>query len=200
MFADVWCPFTHVGLRRFVERRAERGSDLRLRVRSWPLELVNGEPLEAAFVAEEIEGIRAAVAPDLFAGFDPDRFPLSTVAPLALTDAAYAVDVEVGEAVALDLRDRLFERGQDVSSADVLADVVATHRLGETGPSAASSAVQRDWDEGKARGVVGSPHFFTPGGDFFCPALDVRQVDGHVRITADPDGFERFLAACFGDG
>lgn len=200
MFADVWCPFTHVGLRRFVERRAERGSDLRLRVRSWPLELVNGEPLEVAFVAEEIEGIRAAVAPDLFAGFDPDRFPLSTVAPLALTDAAYAVDVEVGEAVALDLRDRLFERGQDVSSADVLADVVATHRLGETGPSAASSAVQRDWDEGKARGVVGSPHFFTPGGDFFCPALDVRQVDGHVRITADPDGFERFLAACFGDG
>lgn len=200
MFADVWCPFTHVGLRRFVERRAERGSDLRLRVRAWPLELVNGEPLDPAFVAEEIEGIRAAVAPDLFAGFDPDRFPLSTVAPLALTDAAYAVGVEVGEAVALDLRDRLFERGQDVSSADVLADVVATHRLGETGPSAASSAVQRDWDEGKSRGVVGSPHFFTPGGDFFCPALDVRQVDGHVRITADPDGFERFLAACFGDG
>lgn len=200
MFADVWCPFTHVGLRRFVERRAERGSDLRLRVRAWPLELVNGEPLDPAFVAEEIEGIRAAAAPDLFAGFDPDRFPRSTVAPLALTDATYAAGVEVGEAVALDLRDRLFERGQDVSSADVLADVVATHRLGETGPSPASSAVQRDWDEGKARGVVGSPHFFTPGGDFFCPALDVRQVDGHVRITADPDGFERFLAACFGDG
>ena len=67
----------------------------------------------------------------------------------------------------------------------------ATHRLGETGPSAASSAVHRDWDEGRSRGVIGSPHFFTPGGDFFCPALDVRQVDGHVRITPDPDGFER---------
>lgn len=200
MFADVWCPFTHVGLRRFVERRAERGSDLRLRVRAWPLELVNGEPLGPAMVAEEIEGIRAVAAPDLFAGFDQASFPASTLAPLALTDAAYRADPAVGEAVALDLRDRLFERGQDVSAADVLADVVVAHRLDEVAPVASSDAVERDWAEGKERGVAGSPYFFTPGGTFFCPALDVRRVDGHLRIDSDPEGFERFLAACFGDG
>src|SRR5206468_3084962 len=46
VFADVRCPFTHVGLTRFVARRHELGRrEPRLRVRAWPLELVNGEPL-----------------------------------------------------------------------------------------------------------------------------------------------------------
>ena len=55
VFADVACPFAHVGLRRFAERRDELGrTDVALRVRSWPLEVVNGHPLDARLVAEEI--------------------------------------------------------------------------------------------------------------------------------------------------
>ena len=47
VFADVCCPFTHVGLRRIVRRRAELGrDDVVLVVRAWPLELVNGVPLD----------------------------------------------------------------------------------------------------------------------------------------------------------
>src|SRR5262245_18171405 len=44
VFADVVCPFTHVGLRRLVgyRERAQR-EDVAIRVRAWPLELVNGE-------------------------------------------------------------------------------------------------------------------------------------------------------------
>src|SRR3954464_13451066 len=45
VFADVACPFTHVGLCRLVARRRESNSDAVLWVRAWPLELVNGEPL-----------------------------------------------------------------------------------------------------------------------------------------------------------
>ncbi len=51
--------------------------------------------------------------------------------------------------------------------------------------------------KGARRGVVGSPHFFTPGGDFFCPSLDVsRDAHGHLRISADPDGFDAFVTTC----
>ena len=43
VFADVLCPFTHVGLRAVAEQRARAGrDDVVIRVRAWPLELVNG--------------------------------------------------------------------------------------------------------------------------------------------------------------
>ena len=51
VWADVWCPFAHIGIRRLVEERDRRGSEVHLRVRAWPLELVNGRPLDAAFIA-----------------------------------------------------------------------------------------------------------------------------------------------------
>ena len=194
VFADVWCPFTHVGLRRLVEHRAER-TDVLLRVRSWPLELVNGQPLDPALVAEEIDEIRSVVAPDLFAGFDQDHFPTSTLDALRLTAQAYRRSGRLGEAVALELRDRLFERGEDISDPTVLDVVAEAHGLGERDDP--DRVVESDWARGREVGVVGSPHFFTPGDDFFCPALDVRRVDGHLRIAADPEGFERFLESCF---
>jgi predicted DsbA family dithiol-disulfide isomerase len=75
VFADVACPFTHVGLRRFVDRRAELGRhDVTLRVRSWPLEIVNGQPLDPHFIAEEIDEIRQQVAPALLQGFTEATF------------------------------------------------------------------------------------------------------------------------------
>ena len=94
VFADLGCPFTHVGLRRFVERRAERGrGDVHLLVRSWPLEVVNGTPLDADFIAEEVDDIRAAVAPDLFTGFAATAFPASSIPGLALAAAIDGVGV-----------------------------------------------------------------------------------------------------------
>ena len=52
--------------------------------------------------------------------------------------------------------------------------------------------------DGVALGVVGSPHFFTAAGGFFCPSLDVRRdAGGHLRVMADTAGFDRFVAACF---
>ncbi len=192
VFADVWCPFTHVGLRRLVERRSAAGSGPRIRVRSWPLELVNGRPLDVDFVAEEIDQIRETVAPELFAGFDRSTFPSTTLPALALTARAYGRDTATGEAVALELRDLLFEQGRDIGDTDLLASVAAAHDL-SLDEAGSDELVRADWSEGQDRGVIGSPHFFTAGGDFFCPALDVRRVDGHLRITADPEGFDRFV-------
>ena len=198
VFADVACPFTHVGLRRFVERRAELGrGDVTLWVRSWPLEIVNGTPLDAHFIAEEVVDIREQVAPTLFAQFVEGSFPASSLPALTLAAAAYRQDLTTGERVSLALRDLLFERGVDVVDADVLGRLAADHDV----PVDLTDTrhVLDDHAEGVARGVIGSPHFFTPAGGFFCPSLDVhRDAGGHLRITADTLGFDRFVTTCLG--
>jgi predicted DsbA family dithiol-disulfide isomerase len=200
VFADVSCPFAHVGLRRLVARRDALGADLVLRVRAWPLELVNGHPMDAAFIAEEVEEIRAQVAPDLFAGFVESAFPRTSMPAFALAAAAYGAGDHVGERVSLALRDALFEHGQDVSDPSVIEAIGHAHRVvlhpAAFAGAAVSRAVQSDWHEGQQRGVQGSPHFFTPDGAFFCPTLDIRRVDGRLRITADNDAFDAFVDQC----
>jgi predicted DsbA family dithiol-disulfide isomerase len=196
VFADVACPFTHAGLRRFVERRRALGrDDVALHVRAWPLEIVNGHPLDAHFIAEEIDDLRSQVATELFAGFDESAFPATSLPALSLAAAAYGVDLGTGERVSLALRDELFERGADIADHDVLARLAHAHHVPVDLTD--TQQVLEDHADGVARGVVGSPHFFTPGGSFFCPALDVqRDSSGHLRISAD-GGFDQFIATCF---
>lgn len=197
VFADVGCPFTHIGLRRFTARRRELGrDDVRLRVRGWPLEIVNGRPLDPDFIAEEVDEIRPQVAPDLFTGFSAAAFPATSLPALALEAAAHGVDPIIGERISLELRDRLFEQGEDISDRSVLERIAAAH--GVSFDPDDRTAPESDHREGVARGVIGSPHFFTPSGAFFCPSLDVRRDDaGHLVVSADPEGFQRFLDACF---
>src|SRR5512144_512187 len=105
VFADVVCPFTHVGLRRFVDRRAELGrADVTLRVRAWPLEIVNGQPLDPHFVAEEIDDIRRQIAPTLFRRFTETAFPSSSLPALTLAAAAYTASLTTRPQVGLSLR------------------------------------------------------------------------------------------------
>jgi predicted DsbA family dithiol-disulfide isomerase len=195
VFADVCCPFTHVGLRRLVQRREGLGRRGDVVVRAWPLELVNGEPVAAATVAEEVDALRAQVAPDLFTGFDPAAFPSTTLPALALAAAAYRTDRTTGERVSLALRDALFEDGRDVADAAVLTAIGRT--FGIAAQPVDDVTVLSDWEEGRRRGVVGSPHLFTAGHDAFCPTLEIERVDGDLRIEPDPAALERFVDLAF---
>ena len=197
VFADVACPFTHVGLRLFRRLREERGAaEPLLRVRAWPLEVVNDTGLDGSALAPKIEALRAGVAPDLFAGFDPSTFPSSTLEAMASEGAAYGVSADVGERFALAVRDALFERGLDVGDADVLAAV--RDEVGAPEPSDDDrAAVRADHEEGRGRGVSGSPHFFTPAGDFFCPSLAIEHPDGGLEVHFDEAGYRRFVDAAF---
>lgn len=196
VFADVGCPFTHVGLLQFVQRRHELGrDDVVLHVRSWPLEIVNAKPLDPGFIAEEIDDLRDQLHTSLFAGFDQRAFPATSMPAMTLAAAAYDQDLRTGEQVSLELRDLLFERGVDVADREVLSRVASSH--GVEVDLDRHDRVLADHAEGSERGVIGSPHFFTPAGSFFCPSLDVhRDANGHLRITAD-DAFEGFVAGCF---
>lgn len=197
MFADVWCPFTHVGLRRVVEQRAELGrDDVVVWVRAWPLELVNGEPLGADLVAEEIQALREAVAPDLFAGFNRERFPSTSLPALTLAASAYRRDIRTGEQVSLALRTALFEEGRDIGDPAELAAIAHAVEM-KRSDAEGEQAIQDDWQEGRRRGVVGSPHFFVENRGFFCPTLAIDRVGDHLRITSDRDGFAAFVATVF---
>jgi len=196
VFADIWCPFAHIGIRRVIERRDAVAADVVLRVRAWPLELVNGTPMDAAFIGEEVVDIREQVAPDLFTDFREATFPTTTLPALALVEAAHRIGSTEGEAMSLALRDALFEHGRDVSDPAVLTDLAMA--AGVPLPDDADhEAVRASLAEGRDRGVVGSPHFFTPDGAFFCPALDIARVDGHLRIAQKADMFDAFVTVCF---
>jgi predicted DsbA family dithiol-disulfide isomerase len=202
VFADVGCPFAHLGLLAVVEQCHQRNREVVLRVRSWPLELVNGKPLDAHFIAEEVDEIRPQVAPDQFRGFTAGAFPDSTLPAMELSAAAYAVDDRTGQAVALAVRDALFEQGRNVGDPEVLASIAADHNVpwpAHDLPVSPAQQVRDDWAEGVRRGVVGSPHFFSADGGYFCPALDVsRDSDGHLRVSADRDVLTGFVDGLLG--
>jgi predicted DsbA family dithiol-disulfide isomerase len=198
VYADIWCPFTHVGLRSVLRRRHQLGrDDVVVRVRAWPLELVNGKPLDRPSVEKHVHDLRMQVAPDLFAGFDADNLPLTSLPALAVAAAAYRQDERTGEAVSVALRDALFEEGLDISHPAVLTDVATAHGVGDIRPED-DRAVLVDWHDGQLRGVQGSPHFFCGEADVFCPSLDIsKDEEGHLRLRRNIEALDAFLATCF---
>ena len=195
VFADLWCPFAHVGLRAVAEERHRLGrDDVVLRVRPWPLELVNGAPMNFASTQEHVADL--VVAPDLFGGLSASSFPSSTLEALAVVEAAYRRDAHLGEQVSLGLRDALFEEGCDLSDPQVLAR--CARQLGAPPASDVDrAAVLAALDEGRARGVKGSPHFFCGTRDSFCPALDIsRDAEGALRVEPRQVALRGFITDC----
>lgn len=193
VFADVVCPFTHLSLRRIVDQRAQLDrDDLILRIRAWPLQLVNGEPVGCELVSEEIEQLQGEVAPDLFTGFDPSTWPTTSMPSFALVAEAYRQGDLCGERMSLTLRTQLFEKGRDISDPSVLAELAAEEGI-EVPDLSNEDAARRDWAAGKDRGVQGSPHYFIGDDDYFCPSFDIKRVDDVLRINPDPKGFQEFV-------
>ena len=195
VFADITCPFTHVGLKQVVRHVADMDRPAEVIVRAWPLEWVNGSPLAVDAVIVKAAALTEQLQVDDFAGLRADRWPASTVPALNLAAAAYARDAATGLAVSLELRAALFEHGVDVGDPDALALIAAAHGL--PAPTADPvAAVRADYESGQARGVQGSPHFFVGADGFFCPALDLgHDTDGHLTARFDQhmlaDFFER---------
>ncbi len=198
VYADVWCPFAHVGLRRVAERRSLRKrQDVLLDVRAWPLELVNGKPLDPQDTALHVRELQSQVAPDLFSGFDPEHFPQTSLPALACAHAAYRKGTETGEAMSFALRNAFFEEGLDISRADVLSEIARSLDVCSF-DAADQQAVVSDWNEGVGRGVKGSPHFYCGDTDAFCPSLNIsKDKGGHLKMTPDSAVLDKFLVDCF---
>jgi predicted DsbA family dithiol-disulfide isomerase len=196
VFADVLCPFTHAGLHTLIDRRTALGrSEPRLRIRAWPLELINGQPLDPHHIGAEITALRASVRPDLFAGFSVDTFPRTSMVAFALTAAAARTnDAVLIEEVGMALRDAVFEQGLDVGTPEIVAPIADRFGLEPLAAEETAAAVQADWDEGRSRGVIGSPHFFSGDGESrFCPVLDISRDDVGNFVIAWKQGTEAFV-------
>lgn len=194
VFADITCPFTQVGLKRVIEHIARMEQPADVFVRAWPLEWVNETGLEVTAVEAKAKALSDQLGVDDFPGLDHDQWPASTIAALELAAAGYARDMATGLAVSIELRRALFEQGRNIGDLDVLAEIAANHDLPVPEPGD-SSAVQADYDEGRRRGVSGSPHFFVGHDNFFCPALDLgHDADGNLTARLDIDGLAAFFA------
>lgn len=201
VFADILCPFTHVGLRTLVDRRDQHGlTEPHLRIRAWPLELINGKPLDPHHIDAEVSALRASVRPDLFAGFSVDTFPKTSMTAFALTAAAdRAGDPALVEEVGIALRNAVFEEGLDIGLPEVVAPLAERFDLEPLDAEATSAAVRADWDDGRARGVTGSPHFFTDdGGSWFCPSLAISRDDVGNFVVAWKQDTDALVDRIFG--
>jgi predicted DsbA family dithiol-disulfide isomerase len=195
IYADVVCPFAYVGLTRLMQKRASLGrDDVHLQIRSWPLELVNNEPVEGIFIGHEIDEIAPQIAPDLFKGFQAANFPASSMPSLALTAAAYDLDDQTGERVAMAVRRALFENGQNVADTAVLQAIAEQYGLASLGTK---DQVLSEYARGQERGAVGSPHFFIDDDSQFCPVLDISKVDGHLKVNVDQPAMDELINRCF---
>jgi predicted DsbA family dithiol-disulfide isomerase len=199
IFADIWCPFAHAGLRAAARARSQAGrDDVAFIIRAWPLELVNGAAMPAAKAADHARHLRDQVDTTLFAHLDVGHFPSTTLPALTLAHAAYRQSSATGEAVSFALRDAMFEQGRDISDAAVLADLARLHGLDQPG-EADRAGVLADWHEGQARGVIGSPHFYCGNTDMFCPGLQITRDETHgVVIHTDAARLAEFLTTCWG--
>jgi predicted DsbA family dithiol-disulfide isomerase len=197
VFADIVCPFTHVGLRRLRERRAERTSKPLIAVHAWPLEFVNGEPVGHSLVAREIAALRASVAPDLFTGFDQAPWPATSIPAFGLVASGYAREDATGEALSFAVRDALFEQGLDIADVDVLRHLGAPYGVTPLPLVEAEAATRRDFERGRNRLVRGSPHFFVGDRDWFCPSLNITPRGDILNIDVAVETMEEFYDVAF---
>ncbi len=187
---DIDCPFTHVGLKVTVAEIDAQNIPVDLHVRAWPLEWVDGSPLDVDGVAAKVTALKAELAVDDFGGLRRDRWPYTTLPALNLGDATYQRDAATGLAVSFLLRRLLFEEGLDVSDQQVLADVADDFAL----PAPPTAATAGDYAEGTRRGVRGSPDFWIEGRKFFCSSLEIGHgLDGNLTAEFDDDGIRKFL-------
>ena len=178
--------------KKVVEELIDLDGDVEIVIRAWPLEWVNGAPLEAAAVEAKIAALRLQLGTDDFNNFCGDVWPTTTIPALNLAAAAFDIDVSTGLAVSLALREALFEEGLDVGDLAVLSSVA--EQFGLEPPSIEVDArVQADYAEGQRRGVRGSPDFWLGDEAFFCPALTLGHDDEGLTAEFDTEGFGDFL-------
>jgi 2-hydroxychromene-2-carboxylate isomerase len=198
VYADITCPFAYVGLRTLTTTRAAASRlDIPIVVLPWPLELVNGQPLDPTTTAAHVAELRSQIAPALFTGFDPLNFPATTLPALALAHIAYTIDPAVGLALSQALRTALFEHGLNIADPATLRALAYEYALPEPTPADAAAVLEL-YHAGQARSVLGSPHFFYRDYAAFCPSLAIaHDPTDAITLTFDQAALAEFLTYCF---
>lgn len=174
VFADLGCPWAHVGVHRLWDARRRAGLEDRVRfdVRAFPLELVNERPTPFAGLQLEVPPL-SELAPD--AGWElwsaaPTTWPVTMLPAMEAVEAAKEQGLEASEHLDVELRRAFFGASRCISMRPVILEVATG--CGRVDADALAEAL----DDGRARrplldgywsaaeAVQGSPHVFAPDG------------------------------------
>jgi predicted DsbA family dithiol-disulfide isomerase len=208
VFSDLHCPWAYVFSIRLRRHRAALGAPP-VAWRCWPLELVNERGTTWSTLSSEIP-VLAQLEPDHFAAPRRETLP-STLLPAM---EALKVAAELGGAGGADRFDEAARRAffldrRDLSLRPTLLDLAVEAGLERAAFRDAFDGgghrreVIADWDEGRRRGVQGSPHAFLPDGTgAFNPGIGkVEWVRGiPVPSEVDEAAVARLLERAGGAG
>jgi predicted DsbA family dithiol-disulfide isomerase len=193
VFSDLHCPWAYVFSIRL--RRARAGIDRPpVAWRCWPLELVNDRGTPWDTVTLEIP-VLAQLEPDHFAAPRRQSWP-STLLPAM---EALKVAGELGGPRVADRFDEAARRAffldrRDLSLRPTLADVAADAGLDRSrfldafDDGGHRRSVIADWQEGRRRGVEGSPHAFLPDGSaVFNPGIGKIDWGSGIPVPREVD-------------
>ena len=193
VFSDLHCPWAYLFSIRL--RRAREGAGRPLVAwRCWPLELVNERGTPWATLSQEIP-VLTQLEPDHFAPPKRDTWP-STLLPAM---EALKVAGELGGATAADRFDEAARRAFFLDNRDLSIRPTLADRATEAGLDRAAfldafdggghrRAVVADWQEGRRRGVEGSPHAFLPDGSgVFNPGIGKIDWVRGIPVPHDVD-------------
>jgi predicted DsbA family dithiol-disulfide isomerase len=193
VFSDLYCPWAYVFSIRL--RRARAGLDRPpVAWRCWPLELVNERGTPWDTITQEVP-VLAQLEPDHFAPPRRETWP-STLLPAM---EALKVAGELGGPEAADRFDEAARRAffrdrRDLSIRPTLAEIAAEAGLDRAGFLDAFDggghrrSVVADWQEGRRRGVQGSPHAFLPDGTgVFNPGIGKLDWVRGIPVLAEVD-------------
>ncbi|MFJ3339186.1 DsbA family protein [Streptomyces sp. NPDC086766] len=196
VWSDIGCPWATLALTTIHDLARQRGQDLVIDHRVFPLELFNRRPTPKPLLDDEVRAVLRAV-PGL--GWRPWTAPEYTypVTTLLAMEAVQACKLpEVGGVRASDeldaaLRRAFYEDSRCISVPAVILDIaelcprVDTERLAAALAQGASrSTVYEQWKSAQRPEVQGSPHFFTPDGvDVHNPGATYHRDDQGLQLT-----------------
>jgi predicted DsbA family dithiol-disulfide isomerase len=202
VWSDIGCPWATLALHTLHAAARDRGRDVLVDHRAFPLELFNSEPTPKPIIDAETVAIGAKV-PEL--GWrmwpGPDwRYPVTTLPAMEAVQAAKAR--AVGGLPASDqldgaLRHAFYGQGRCVSiTAEILAVAAECPLVDEAALAVAlergagREAIHRDFAVARGPRVQGSPHLFTAAG------TDTHNPGAVFKWTGDPyeGGFPDFAS------
>lgn len=176
VWSDIGCPWATLALHTLRGAIAERGADVLIDHRAFPLELFNSEPTPKLIVDAELV-IIGAVVPEvgyrLWTGTE-SNYPVTMLPPMEAIQAAKLPEVgglRASDELDAGLRKAFYTDRRCVSIPAVILDVAG--QCEHVDVAALDTAIRRgegraaiyeQWEVAKGDTVQGSPHLFTAGG------------------------------------
>jgi predicted DsbA family dithiol-disulfide isomerase len=207
VYGDLACPWASLAIAGLRAARDRLGATVHLDIRSFPLELVNGQPHDFALIESEkpvIVGLAPHLAWQRWRG-EESAWPMTTLLPMEAVQAAKRPDiggVPASEELDAALRRALFVDSRCIAMMTVVLEVA--EECADIDRAALGRALARGAGREEVfaqagqhdRGAVrGSPHIFlSDGRDWLNPGVDLDHAGDYPVVKRyDPTVYEEII-------